>query len=395
MPVPSSITDLSTTAASNSPAGSDPISNNLDDYLRGIQAIVRAESLNKGWERWNHTVTWLSGTTFSVPGDLTSLYTANRRLKFTLAGPTTTYGTVSSSSFGAGETTVTVTNDSTDLTSPISEVQLGADMREVIADGGTIALQSWVQSQLAAAGSVIGAARNAKMSVATAAATATFTADQVTVGVSLSGALYRLASYSQSINLSTTGAGGMDTGSAPASGFVSLYAIYNPTTSTASILACNVSTSSATVYGGANMPAGYTASALIGIWPTNGSSQFVAGILQGRMLRFVPVNIINSNSGNPTSYTSLSLSSCVPPSAVSVSGTAGSGSTDGAHIAIAADANGIGELRFMLAATGSTYGGFYCSCPFNDLSLITAQTIYYKSRAAAQPVKIDINGYTF
>jgi hypothetical protein len=33
--------DLSTQAASNSPSGSDPIGNSLDDYLRGIQAIVR------------------------------------------------------------------------------------------------------------------------------------------------------------------------------------------------------------------------------------------------------------------------------------------------------------------------------------------------------------------
>lgn len=34
MPVPSSMSDLSATAASNSPAGSDAIGNSLDDYLR-------------------------------------------------------------------------------------------------------------------------------------------------------------------------------------------------------------------------------------------------------------------------------------------------------------------------------------------------------------------------
>lgn len=44
MPVPSTIADLSATAASNSPAGSDPIGTSLDDYLRAIQGIVKAEA---------------------------------------------------------------------------------------------------------------------------------------------------------------------------------------------------------------------------------------------------------------------------------------------------------------------------------------------------------------
>lgn len=34
MPVPSTMADIFTTAASNSPAGSDAIGNSLDDYLR-------------------------------------------------------------------------------------------------------------------------------------------------------------------------------------------------------------------------------------------------------------------------------------------------------------------------------------------------------------------------
>ena len=42
MPVPSTMADLSLTAASNSPQGTDPIGNTLDDYLRSIQAIVRS-----------------------------------------------------------------------------------------------------------------------------------------------------------------------------------------------------------------------------------------------------------------------------------------------------------------------------------------------------------------
>ncbi len=41
MPVPSSMQDLSKTASSNSPAGSEAIGTNLDNYLRATQSIVR------------------------------------------------------------------------------------------------------------------------------------------------------------------------------------------------------------------------------------------------------------------------------------------------------------------------------------------------------------------
>jgi hypothetical protein len=42
MPIPSTMADLSLTAANNSPQGTDPIGNTLDDYLRSIQAILRS-----------------------------------------------------------------------------------------------------------------------------------------------------------------------------------------------------------------------------------------------------------------------------------------------------------------------------------------------------------------
>lgn len=61
MPVPTSIADLSTTAASNYPAGSDAIGTSLDDYLRTVQAIIKRES-SKGSD-----IT--AATTIDVPSD--------------------------------------------------------------------------------------------------------------------------------------------------------------------------------------------------------------------------------------------------------------------------------------------------------------------------------------
>jgi len=48
MPVPTRLTDFSTTAASNSPQGSDSIGNSLDDYLRAYQAVTRLDLASKG-----------------------------------------------------------------------------------------------------------------------------------------------------------------------------------------------------------------------------------------------------------------------------------------------------------------------------------------------------------
>ncbi|MGM7825288.1 hypothetical protein ACS791_22620, partial [Yersinia enterocolitica] len=100
---------------------------------------------------------------------------------------------------------------------------------------------------------VVGTSRNAKMSVTAASSTATFTADELIVQTALGGLQYKLSSFSKTINLATTGAGGMDTGTVPANGFVALYAIYNPTTQISALLAVNASSVVAPeVYGGSN-----------------------------------------------------------------------------------------------------------------------------------------------
>lgn len=60
MPVPSTISDLSTSALLNSPAGTDPISNTLDDYLRSIQGILKSQFAQG-------TAITVSGSTITLP----------------------------------------------------------------------------------------------------------------------------------------------------------------------------------------------------------------------------------------------------------------------------------------------------------------------------------------
>ena len=242
---------------------------------------------------------------------------------------------------------------------------------------------------------VVGQAVNQKMSVAIASASATFTADQVIVGESLSGKQYRLSSVNKTINLTTTGAGGMDTGSAPASGWVAIYLIYNPTTDTSALLAQDVTSIIApTVYGGANMPAGYTASALVSVWGTTSGALLKIGYQRGRKFATQRVDVL-STSSNPGGYTPIGLSAAVPQNAISCSGYAFCNSGAGAGAAtlvMASDSNGVGFFQAYAGTTGAIGTDIYF-----EMQLPVVQNIYYQfswTTPAVSTATIGINGYT-
>jgi hypothetical protein len=188
-------------------------------------------------------------------------------------------------------------------------------------DDGTTAtlLTNLLAAVKASSNAIVGTVRNLAMSVTAASATATLTADEIIVESALGGLTYKLASFSKSINLATTGAGGMDTGTAPVSGFVALYAIYNPSTGTSALLATNATSAvQPSVYGGANMPSGYTASALVSVVPTNASSQFAPVMVVDRAVNIGTAAVI-TNSTTIVSNQTLALS-VVPKNAKTVTG---------------------------------------------------------------------------
>lgn len=69
-------------------------------------------------------ITYISANSFGLSGDQTAAYHVNRRVKIRLAA-STLYGTITSSSFGAGVTTVVVLLDSGSLTDSILGVSTG------------------------------------------------------------------------------------------------------------------------------------------------------------------------------------------------------------------------------------------------------------------------------
>lgn len=247
----------------------------------------------------------------------------------------------------------------------------------------------------AASVGLVGNASNLRCSLTSAAASATFTADEVIVGTAMGGQGYRLSNFNKTLNLATTGAGGMDAGAAPASGYVAVYAIYNPTTGVSSVLARNATAAAqSTIYGGANMPAGYTASALISVWPTNASGQMVPGLQQGRQVSLEVQGVLSSATQRPTA-TSLSISGAVPLNAKTVSG----------YMSLSASVAGSGSVSVLSSATVgtqlfspqmSTAAVAYTS-PFNGLQIGTAQTIFYTATVTTGTMSayIGVNGYSF
>lgn len=215
---------------------------------------------------------------------------------------------------------------------------------------------------------IIGSARNATMTVTTASANATFTADQIIVGTSLSGTSTSLPSYSQPLNIAVAGAGGMDAGSAPTNGYVSIYAIAG--VSGTSILATNVTTSRGTIYGGGNMPTGYTSSALISVWPTNGSGLLLAGEQVGRTVYFAPATVL-STSTQQASLTLLSVSSAAPPNSNAIGGYFGAqGTVPASNVAVTLSpgSSTVGQQYY------TEFNGFFSQF---KIPIFSSQDIYY------------------
>lgn len=265
-------------------------------------------------------------------------------------------------------------------------------------DGNTLnQLVTAIQSGKLTAPSLVGSVRNGKISVPAASSTATFTADEIVVETALGGAAYKIASINKTVNLATIGAGGMDTGAAPASGFVALYAIYNPATGAVALMATNATAAAVPeVYGGANMPAGYKASALISVLPV--TSGLFNPILQfGRVINIVPSAALISSVIQPN-YTGLSISTIVPPSAIKIGGTiAAKNSSTGSQntfLYLASNNNGIGAVGVEDSLTSAS--GSEIMCNFN-LHLSASQTLFYKSTATTGTPQytINISSYVF
>lgn len=240
-------------------------------------------------------------------------------------------------------------------------------------------------------GGTLNKKRSARAALATAGSSLTITDDEVTVKTALGGASYILPAFSQVINVATTGAGGMNAGAAPVSGYVATYAIYDPVANTRALYAVNASAGVAPEICGVAMPAGFTASALMAVWPTNASSLLVAGFVRGRTMNRNDVIVLNTTTA-VASLTTLSIAAAAPFNAISIGGslnvTSSAGSNNSAIVA--ADATGFGQ-QYVSQGPGTGMSGNF------TLDLLTAQTMFWNMNTTGTTLSlvIRISSYEF
>jgi hypothetical protein len=138
------------------------------------------------------------------------------------------------------------------------------------------------------------------------------------------------------------------------------------------------------------MPVGFTASALVGVWPTNGAGQFSVGFMQDRHVSFANIQVLSS-SVQQASFVSLSLAAAVPPNAKTAKGYMRVGSSS--------QANNLGQISSTSGGQDQTIieGGYTNATSAFSVSMVTKQTLYYTATTLAGTLisLIVISSYTF
>ena len=227
--------------------------------------------------------------------------------------------------------------------------------------------------------------------------------DQVITEAGLNGVVFQEgcpSGCSHTLTITNTGANGMDAGSAPTSGFICVYSITKGDGSTFSVLGVNAATNHCpTIYPGANMPSGYTASGLIGIWPTDGSAHVIAGTAYGRKFYYDAPRISQGATTGPSTLTSISIAGGVPFEAKTVDILAFTTNTSASvNWAFAGDANGASlRMTTAIVSLGSAVGtpSATQATTFNEVVILTSQTIFWAEYGARTADAFDILGYGF
>jgi phage-related tail fiber protein len=239
---------------------------------------------------------------------------------------------------------------------------------------------------------VVGDVRNGRMVLTADSATATYTADELVVKDALGGRQWVLPNVALNINLTTVGAGGMDSGTAPVSGYVAIYAIYNPATRQAVAYAVNATSAVVAETCKKPMPAGYIASALIAVVATNASGQMLPVIVNGRRHYIKLLTMFTSSV--PYTAAPWAMTSIVPPNAKCYSGELAMSNTNlsAMTVNLATGTYGIGQSNF----TTSILAGQITILNFYDVAIETPQLTHIttSSNAGTPMFYAHCNGYS-
>jgi hypothetical protein len=199
-----------------------------------------------------------------------------------------------------------------------------------------------------------------------------------------SGGLKRFESLSETLNIASSGANGLDTGAEAGNTWYHVWAIGKEDGTLDGLL----STSSTAP----TMPSGYTYKGYIGAIRNNGSSNFVDFRQVG--FRVSAAELSALSSGTATSPTSVDLSALVPTTAKEVKMRADVISTSGTiqvSLVVAATSGGIGS---NFAGGSSTSGSINILASLRCM-LVTAQTVFYNVTGANMSANLYVDGWEY
>lgn len=248
--------------------------------------------------------------------------------------------------------------------------------------------------RVAIAGPVVGSMLNGRAVLASASSVNAFTFDELVLA-DANGNKVTLLKFNRSVDLSSAvkGLGAMDVGSAPVSGFVANYALYNPTTKVRGVMAVNASSSVAPeTYAGPALPAGFTFSALISVWPTDSAGRFQPYAQIDRLIVSMAASMLNTTQGQ-NSLVPLALASAVPLNAKAVNMTwqFWSAGTPNLTVGFASTAAGLFVTQPTIGAPSLTNDGGTIRVP-----LVVPRTVYYMfSATGGANLQIFVTAYEF
>jgi len=345
------------------------------DNLSGINDVTAAAAGTE-WTA-GPAVTYIGSTQFSVLGDQTATLTVGRRVRTTNTGGAV-YGYITTSSFGATITTVTIATDSGSLDSGLSSMSYGL-LSSVNVSYPTPIVSSY---------KVVGC--NCLNNSGTPNTQFDMNADAVVLKDSSNRTVVRTNPGSITNNVSTaSSANGRDqAGAFTASTFVYFYWIWNGAT----LATLSSATAPPT---GPTLPSGYTHWAYAGAVYFDASSHLVRTRFKGAWAYLDAPNAVLS-AGSASAETALTITGVVPSNALEFRGNlygtlAGSGSFNSTI-----NLRVITAVNYFIVScngTGAVINSFGCEFSAPNIS----QTLYYlftpTTNVSAASINLNISGY--
>jgi len=203
----------------------------------------------------------------------------------------------------------------------------------------------------------------------------------------VSGNSKRVNTVNQTVDITTSGLGGLDTGVEAVSTWYYFHVIYNSSTLTVGGL-LSLSTTTPT------LPTGYDFFRVIGAVRNGSDGNFISFFQAGEFVYVNPQVALDDVAGQ-SSYTAVSLSNIVPPYAIAASGVFGGTAADevASGFYVAGTSAGMGEQGTGVGNGSVPFNDFADAGPF-DCPLVSAQTLYWKTGDSDSDIRMIITGYT-